>query len=499
MAAAVNFESLLAGQSSAFSSLENLSYSQALLNGSQYYLLFSNQTPIAIFSLQGQKIPLLRTQAQILPVLLAYYNLGDAQGQALSALSQGHASILQFQSAAAGQGVADCRRITGTDTHACDNYEDCRFACYSVTSYCYPIALGSGKSFIDEIWAYTNNTAYMGSAIAAEQAAYSAASSSPNNQTFSAYLRAFWNASRIANELENSVIVNWICPSQGFDLVAMSRASDSLEHASLSLQSYEALSAHAGAMEKFANSLPRSSPLIMAAFPPALSVLSPQENGVSSCQIRAQHFITSGNITSIVTTKLDTIGECNLSSFGLREYIPENFSATVNASRFSIPPLSLEGRYAYWEFDSLQDGQVLVLTYSTDGWVGYSRIKHFNSTTIYLLPSKPLLQNSAIVPVNSSMLSEAIMKAKEKSNATNAGASQNNSSAANSTASPENPSAQPNAIAAQGNSSAQQSAFPDVQGILSNTPLLLGAGALALTALVAAYFLFIRKGNRASL
>gem|GEM_PF-6835439 len=468
-----SFEEQLAVQGNAIPLSQNLSYSQVLLNGSPYYLLFSNQTPIAAFSQQGNGIVLLRNKAQILPVLLEYYGVQGAQEQAISALTQGHDSIMQFRDAANGQGVRDCRRITGTDAHSCSTYEECRFACYSVTSYCYPIAIGSGRAFIEEIWKFTNNTRDLSGAISEENAAYSIALSGISSQNLTAYVRSFNSASGIANDLENSVLINWICPSQGFDMVAMSRAGASLSRASLSLRSHEALSAHASEMERFANS---SSPAIL----PELSALSPQESGISSCQIRAQHFITSGNITSIVTTRLDTIGECNLSSFGLRERIPENFTSSVDAARFSIPPISLENREAYWEFDSLQDGQVLVLTYSTDGWVGYSRIKHFNGTTIYLLPQKPLLQNSGLIPINLSMLSDAIEKARAGlENAANANLSQANSGATNETA-----------------PTAQQAFVPaNAQEILSNPALIIGAGALILIALAAAAYLLFMKNK----
>ena len=503
-AAGAGIELQLAGAGSALSLGSNLSYAQAQLNNSTYYILFANESPAAAFLQQGQNISLLRQQKQIAPVLLSYYSEEGVQAQAIAALNEGHAAISQFESAANGQGVKDCRRITGTDRHACDTYENCRFACYSVTSYCYPIALGAGRSFIEEIWKFTNNTRDLNGAIANEKAAYSAAVSGTSSQSLAAYILAFNNASKIANDLENSVLVNWICPSQGFDMVAMSKAGDSLARASLSLESYEDLDLHAGIMEHFANN---------GGAIPKLSALEPIARGVSTCQIRVEHFITSGNITSIVSVKLETSGDCNLSGFGLRERIPENFSYSVEVGRFSIPPISLDNRAAYWEFDSLQDGQVLVLTYSTDGWVGYSRVKYFNSTQIYLLSPKPLLQNHDAIPIslafaNSGNKTAGNANNSNANNATSGNANGNSAAANNAPAANENKN---NANAANANektAGANKNSANDKgantgnangnsagnSALFSNTLLLVGAGAIVLAVIAAiAYLLFFRR------
>lgn len=150
------------------------------------------------------------------PILEEQPLTGTAQiGDALSAyyLSQGHSQNLSFSDVHAGllsvmanyeKGEAKCRILTGADRTACTSFETCQKACYSVTSFCQPIALGTSRVFIDEIWKFENNSIALGEAYLNESVAYRAFADGITQEEAHAYLDALVGVNRAATRASNS-------------------------------------------------------------------------------------------------------------------------------------------------------------------------------------------------------------------------------------------------------------------------------------------------------
>lgn len=96
------------------------------------------------------------------------------------------------------RGEAGCRLLLGTDRTECVSFESCQKACYSVTSFCQPVALGAGRDFVNAIWKFENQSRELGAAYSAEGKAYSAFAKNASEGRALAYLDAIGNASAIA-------------------------------------------------------------------------------------------------------------------------------------------------------------------------------------------------------------------------------------------------------------------------------------------------------------
>ena len=104
------------------------------------------------------------------------------------------------------KGEAKCRILTGTDRTACTSFDSCQKACYSVTSFCLPIALGSGRPFIDEIWKFENNSRQLTEAYLDESVAYSALAGNTTPAEAKAYLDAIAGINRAATAASKSAL-----------------------------------------------------------------------------------------------------------------------------------------------------------------------------------------------------------------------------------------------------------------------------------------------------
>jgi hypothetical protein len=101
-------------------------------------------------------------------------------------------------------GEDKCRVLTGTDRTECKDFESCQKACYSVTSFCQPIALGSGRVFIDEIWKFENNSIVLDKAYLGEQVAHSALLDGITHEEAVAYLDSLVTLNRAATQASSS-------------------------------------------------------------------------------------------------------------------------------------------------------------------------------------------------------------------------------------------------------------------------------------------------------
>ena len=135
----------------------------AVATGSEIYGIFVPGLPV----LEDQP---LTAPDEIESALADYYS------------SQGYSPNISFTDVHSGlmsvmakheKGEAKCRILTGTDRTACTDFESCQKACYSVTSFCLNIALGTGRAFVNEIWKFENDSRTLDSAYLNESTAYS--------------------------------------------------------------------------------------------------------------------------------------------------------------------------------------------------------------------------------------------------------------------------------------------------------------------------------------
>ena len=109
--------------------------------------------------------------------LYSYYLSQGYSPDAVQQLSAVHAGIDSIRNASK-PGEAACRTLLGTDRLPCDSFQDCLRACYSVTSFCQPVALGAGQDFVNAMWEFENDSNLLDQAYANESAAYGQISSS---------------------------------------------------------------------------------------------------------------------------------------------------------------------------------------------------------------------------------------------------------------------------------------------------------------------------------
>lgn len=140
---------------------------------------------------------------EIAQALRSYYSsLGYSQDAVLN-FSAVHAGILSVKGNRE-KGEAKCRILLGTDRNPCADFDSCLRSCYSVTSFCQPVALGAGRPFVEEIMAFEENSRRISKAYAAEEAAYSAFSANVTNETAAAYLSVLQELNKAATSASQS-------------------------------------------------------------------------------------------------------------------------------------------------------------------------------------------------------------------------------------------------------------------------------------------------------
>ncbi|MCX6771793.1 MAG: hypothetical protein NTX79_07090 [Candidatus Micrarchaeota archaeon] len=175
------------------------------LSGSQAFAVASGSVVYGIF-VSG--LPVLENSPLTAPdelenALAAYY---ASQGYSPSiTFSDVHAGLLSVM-ANREKGEAKCRILTGTDRTPCTSFESCQKACYSVTSFCLNIALGSGRVFIDEIWKFENSSRALGSAYLDESITYSSMQDGITQAKAMAYLDALGGVNRAATAASKSAL-----------------------------------------------------------------------------------------------------------------------------------------------------------------------------------------------------------------------------------------------------------------------------------------------------
>ena len=159
------------------------------------YSIVSYDEPAAFFSLNDSPssvFPGIRPMteaAAIADALKCYYIESGHNPNLTGSYSAVHAEIAKLKDDD-DRGEAGCRILLGTDRTKCVSFETCQRACYSVTSFCQPVALGVGKKFVDEIWIFENNSRALDAAYSIEDKAYSAFMENASKETALGYLGA---------------------------------------------------------------------------------------------------------------------------------------------------------------------------------------------------------------------------------------------------------------------------------------------------------------------
>ncbi|MCX8174878.1 MAG: hypothetical protein N3E51_01595 [Candidatus Micrarchaeota archaeon] len=167
-------------------SIENFTYGQ----GQAYAIVSAGE----VYAILVPKFPLfmpepLTQREEIESALYSYYISKGRSPRAIEGFSQIHAKIRGI-SASYDAGEDKCRILLGTDRHPCFDFDSCQKACYSVTSFCLPLALGSGRNFIGYISEFENASSALNLSYAVEQEAYSNLTANSSRQNVLAYISA---------------------------------------------------------------------------------------------------------------------------------------------------------------------------------------------------------------------------------------------------------------------------------------------------------------------
>jgi len=163
--------------------------------GKTAYAIVSYDEPAAFFTLseaQGADFPGIRPTTEagaIADALYCYHAENGHTPNLTEGFTKTHSEIAKLQDDD-DRGEAGCRILLGTDTRECTSFESCQRACYSVTSFCQPVALGAGRAFVSEIWAFENNSHALDAAYSEEEKAYAAFAENASERAARGYLGA---------------------------------------------------------------------------------------------------------------------------------------------------------------------------------------------------------------------------------------------------------------------------------------------------------------------
>lgn len=175
----------------------------------------------------AQKAYPIEKKSDISEALSKYYDSLLLKEKALAAVEDGHAAV-QYIGEARLKPEKECRRLMGTDTHECNGEDSCQKACYSVTSFCMQIALGTGKHFIGYIWDMENRTKSLAAGLAAENFSYNLLKANFTPQGVFAYRSAFFSINRDASAIIANPLQNWLCPMPNFDMGRLTNAGQAI-------------------------------------------------------------------------------------------------------------------------------------------------------------------------------------------------------------------------------------------------------------------------------
>ncbi|MEM2137503.1 MAG: hypothetical protein QW568_00255 [Candidatus Anstonellaceae archaeon] len=170
---------------------ENQTAQALIVNGNTLYAIFMPKTAFST------SIEPLTDKGEIASALRSYYSFFGYSEDAVKSFSSVHKGIVATANSS-DAGEDRCRILLGTDRHECIDFDSCQKACYSVTSFCQVVALGSGQPFINIIWQFENDSRSLDEAYAREQSAYDAFEEKASANASTDYLLALQNLNVVA-------------------------------------------------------------------------------------------------------------------------------------------------------------------------------------------------------------------------------------------------------------------------------------------------------------
>lgn len=168
----------------------------AIVSGGQVHSIMVPNFPFI------EPVPL-TSAGQIEAALRSYYSSQGYSQDAVLQFSSIHAGIKSV-SGSHRAGEAKCRVLLGTDRSPCADFDSCLRACYTVTSFCQPFALGAGRPFVETILEFENNSRKLEEAYKEEERAYAAFAANHSNATASYYLSSLVGLNRAATAAASS-------------------------------------------------------------------------------------------------------------------------------------------------------------------------------------------------------------------------------------------------------------------------------------------------------
>jgi hypothetical protein len=174
-------------------------------NSSAHAIVSLGEVRAIIAPSQSHMLEPITNQAELESAIYALYlslGLSPNSTDEFSSVHENLTSLSQKRSS----GESECRRLLGTDHFECASYDSCQKACYSVTSFCIRFALGIGRDFVNEVWAFENNTFYLDQAYEREQAAYAQFRANSTRESALSYLSSLKDINRAATRSASSML-----------------------------------------------------------------------------------------------------------------------------------------------------------------------------------------------------------------------------------------------------------------------------------------------------
>ena len=178
-------------------------------NDSTFIVLWKGH-PYAIFlpSAQPGKFEPVADEKKIAAMLGDYYLSNGYSPSASDGMDAAHQKIMGIKDARK-IGEEKCRVLLGTDRSPCFDFFSCQRACYSVTSFCLPVALGADRPFINTISEFENATTALDSAYAYESAAYGEWKNNSTGLSMQNYLHSIELLNKAATRAHSSYLYDW--------------------------------------------------------------------------------------------------------------------------------------------------------------------------------------------------------------------------------------------------------------------------------------------------
>ncbi|MFH1095793.1 MAG: hypothetical protein V1728_06260 [Candidatus Micrarchaeota archaeon] len=360
------------------------------------YLMLRDGQPFAMFY---PNCSVMTSETDLRENLVRYYGQQELARKAKEAAGRMHGEVVALAEVRENGQESECRRLTGMDLHPCDSFASCQYACYSVTSYCYPIALGAGREFVDELWKYANASRRLDAAVGNETIEYGRLEASFSSEAFARYRVLEREVNKAASRMLDSALINWICPQPDFDMASLTEAERDMTDAEYALAPYARTERLAERMAlrpvegtdgaPGANLPSLVAGAMLSAAPGANDSASGAEQASDAggpCSATIMHQILSGADASSAKVTIST-NNCTLGAFEFSDTIPPIFSPDMMEIKWSINPSSIGVGTVVWDFAGLEKDETITMTYTVPRWIGFSKVDGFNGTGITLLGS----------------------------------------------------------------------------------------------------------------